>query len=349
MIYRQRDTQAVSAWISDKSGAYTHGRETVCPGFHLYRGFVGCPAWAAGQPCDYCYLKTTFRTDEELRKGVAWVDSCGDTSPPYQCRVGQPGCSGADCLALTINNARAAVEKWVQTGIDPYLRPHVTRRTRSDGVALSGSMMVLNAGELADTLGFPPHDNPHVGMLLDAFSNPATNPYGHKLLFVTKAGLEGTRAHLEGREPSENVILSWSVGNMGANAEPHWLPAFVPGSRLVAAARMLQDGWRVRLRIDPLGPGHDWQADVKQYVRTIRADFGVSKNVPELITLGTLRHKGGRVKLPAEERASIYREAITGLREGGYTSPIGLCKETPEMIDLVLGLEPEAMKCNCIP
>jgi len=344
MIYRQRDSKAVSAWIADKRGAYTHNGETVCAGFHLYRGWVGCPAWAAGRPCSYCFLKTTFRTDEELRNGVAWVDG-GLLSKATLQKEGleRMGYAQAD-------NARAAVEKWLAKSAESRIEADTLLFwDEEQGRPLCVYPDLLNTSELGDGLGFSPADNPHVGMLLDLFSSPDTNPHGQKVLFVTKAGLEATQAHLEGREPSENVILSFSVGNMGANAEPHWLPAFVPGSRLVAAARMLQEGWRVRLRIDPLCPGHDWQADVRQYARTIMAHFGVSKNVPELITLGTLRHRGGRVKLPTEERAGIYSSAVEGLRAGGYTGPIGLCKETPEMIRDVLGIEPDAMKCNCLP
>ena len=102
MIYRARRSKALSAWIADKRGAFTHGGETVCPGFHLYRGFVGCPAWAAGKPCSYCFLRSTFRHDPELRNGVAWVNE------PRQWLGPDP-----------VSNARAAVEKWLETRIDP--------------------------------------------------------------------------------------------------------------------------------------------------------------------------------------------------------------------------------------
>lgn len=356
MIYRQRDSKAVSAWIRDCRGAYTHGGETVCAGFHLYRGFVGCPAWAAGKPCSYCFLRTTFNSarDPSLRNGVAWVDGWRDLEPHKQ----------------TVRHARAAVEKWLERtrcgcgtwhrGLERVQRrnsteSHTWRSVRWCGrCRLSTSTevpppMLLNTSELGDGLGFPPHDNPHVGTLLDAFSNPDTNPHGHKLLLLTKAGLEATKAHLEGRQPSENVILSWSVGNL--DAEPFWENPFAEDGRLEAAGWTRTQGWRVRLRLDPLDDSDNHAIDLPphDHGQEIADDWLPRTAGPELITLGTLRHRGGRVKLPAEQRASIYEQAIEGLRDGGYTGQIGLCKETPEMVESVLGVKPEAMVCNCLP
>jgi len=345
MRYRQRASKAVSPWISDSD--YTHGGEVVCGLRHVYRGVWGCPAWAAGKPCSYCFLGKTVRGKKALLEGVAWIDcDCSDHRPR------EWACDGGDCLGLTIDNARAAVTKWLRGADCSFSRSCRLKCSRSDRCDQFNPMpAILNAGEYTDSLAWTPEENPHLGMLLDLFSDPLTNPYGHKLLLASKGGLEATKAHLEGRQPSPNVILSWSIGNLGEDAEPHWLPAFYPGSRLVAADWMLLDGWRVRLRLDPLGPGHDWQADVRQYATTTIAHFVPQKQhpLPELITLGTLRHNGGRVKLPADERVGIYREAIDGLRQGGYMGDIGLCKETPDMIRTILGIEPHEMRCNCLP
>ena len=369
MIYRARPSNAVRSWIADKRSAYTHGGETVCPGFHLYRGFVGCPAWAAGTPCTYCYLRTTFngQRDPELRKGVAWVDKNTDEHTPINCITcgrdfdprdldavfyheqvpHQPLTEAEQALALcdsrqlpTVNNARAAVTKW--------LAAHGAEECGDGGCNDFGyhgcDMRVLNAGELADSLGFSPDENPHVEMLLDIFSDSATNPHGHKVLFLTKAGLEATKAHLEGWIPSENVIVSWSVGNGGTFHEPSCSPVFGHYGRLEAAGWASWRGWRTRFRIDPIiWPGLD---GIRQWASGVAAtpeDTG-----PELITLGTLRHRGGRVKLSAEERISIYRAALEGLRDGGYEGPVGLCKETAEVIREVLGIEPGEMQCNCV-
>jgi len=346
MIYRSRDSKAVSAWIRDCRGAYTHGGETVCAGFHLYRGFVGCPAWAAGQPCSYCYLKTTFRTDPELREGVAWGKLL-DTI--QRCRL----------APLSVKPARAAVDKWLKAewlltdGNGNVLSQHMPATSSIGPGRWPGDTQLLNASELADSLGFTPDENPHVGMLLDLFSSPDTNPYGQKLLLVTKAGVEGTQAHLAGREPSENVILSWSVGN-DRPSEPWWPDVLIGEGRRWAAAWARARGWRVRWRIDPLVPWHEGLGveggvgTPRNWCWTLPEQIS-SELYPELVTLGTLRHQGGRVMLPDEERVGIYRQAIEGLRDGGYEGEIGVCKETPAIIRTVLGIEPNDMRCNCLP
>lgn len=359
MIYRARTSKAVSAWIADRRGAWSGGAgfqparagcdpAPHCPGFFLYRGFTGCPAWAEGQPCSYCYLRTTFRTDPELREGVCWVTDIGDCD---QCdrldqhdRLGT--CESPDCPP-DISSARAAVEKW--------LAAEPLRECRHDG-EWDIIPFVLNAGELADSLAFPPEENPHIARLLDLFSDPATNPHGHKLLLLTKAGLQATQAHLgchpersEGpRVPSPNIILSWSVGTE-SDAERYWDPQL---DRLRAAVVAARAAWRVRLRLDPLSYIGPWFVyNLANQVARLSASSAQSTDgrFPELITLGTLRHRGGRPKLPAPERASIYRAALEGLRAGGYEGEIGLCKETPAMIRDVLGIEPESMRCNCVP
>ena len=362
MIYRARTSKAISAWIADRRGAWSHPKpetldprpEVVCPGFHLYRGFVGCPAWAAGQPCSYCFLRTTFngQRDPELRDGVAWgglladCEDCHRQDDDGSCRV--PECS----IPIDVAPARAAVRRWLGVRHCPDCAwRDDCRSSRCEMYRPS----VLNAGELADSLAFPPADNPHIAMLLDLFSDPATNPHGHKLLLLTKAGLEATQAHLSGRTPSENVICSFSLGNVcGGPLEAHWQP--IEG-RTDAICWALALGWRVRLRLDPLM----WDAEIRQdsyypgeHAYQVGLAFSSASSAqsadsrfPELITLGTLRHRGGRVKLPPEERAAIYRSALEGLRTGGYEGPVGLCKETPEMIREVLGIEPSEMQCNC--
>jgi len=346
MIYRSRTSSAPSAWI--KTADYTRGGEAVCGLHHVYRGFTGCPAWAAEQPCSYCYLRTTFRTDPALRSGVAWgrlqADCGGCAAPTDGDECHQVACPSA----LDIAPARAAGARWLQRG--PSCGT-CSRACRGRGALLKEALtcervtpMVLNAGELADSFGFSPEENPHIAMLLDLFSSAATNPHGHKVLLLTKCGLEAVRAHLDGRTPSPNVILSWSVGNC-QEAELHWdLHDCLQSSHWAA-----RNGWRVRLRLDPMsivhagGPGVPVPMLPRDHAYYLRCDR------PELITLGTMRHRGGRVKSPDTERLEIYNWTIQGLREGGYRGPIGLCKETPSMIRQVLGIEPAEMRCNCLP
>jgi len=340
----------------------------VCGLRDVYRGVWGCPAWAAGKPCSYCFLKGTVRGKDEMLKGVAWVDPCipckgtGETSWSKHGDADDrltktcSACAGAGIGQYPemrhVHNARAAVEKWL--GTNPHtLCEHQGTKTAGEPCSNPGLWcdppMLLNAGEYTDSLGFSPEENPHVGMLLDLFSDPETNPHGQKLLLVSKAGLEAAKAHLVGRQPSENVILSWSMGQVSLPQGP-WHEEFgrrwqecvdiAPAWPCAAVLWAIRAGWRVRVRLDPMiteGSWGIWLCDA------------LSGEKPELITLGTLRHKGGRVALPDEERVGIYRQAIDGLREGGYEGPVGLCKETPDMIRTVLGIEPHEMRCNCLP
>jgi DNA repair photolyase len=230
------------------------------------------------------------------------------------------------------------VEKWLQS---------------APSAESADKPFLLNAGELADSLAFPPEDNPHIRMLLDAFGDAATNPYDHKLLLVTKAGNVEAVAHLARVDVSRNVIVSFSLGNACAGEfEPHWDASH----RIIGMAWAAAAGYRVRVRIDPLIAHPRAPYTAREHARGLAEILASASSAqsaegrcPELITLGTLRHRGGRVKLPAEERASIYRAAIEGLRAGGYEGPIGLCKETPQMIREVLGIEPGEMRCNCLP
>jgi len=369
MRYRQRDSKAVLAWISDSD--YTHAGEVVCGLRHVYRGVWGCPAWAAGQPCSYCFLKGTVRGKTELLEGVAWVDPCRPCRGTGETRWTKPddehykryrlcsACKGEgisqDPRMAHIDNTRAAVERWLNT--NPHtLCEHQGTKTAGEPCSNPGLWCdpprLLNAGEYTDPLGWTPEQNPHLGMLLDLFSDPETNPHGEKLLLVSKAGLEVTQAHLERRQPSENVILSWSIGNAPIGQEPGWETVWAADGRWQASVQMIDAGWRVRWRVDPL---FSW-------TRASRAPWMWCKDLvrqtssyvdrvahPERITLGTLRHQGGRVMRPEEERVGIYRQAIDGLRDGGYAGSIGLCKETPAMIRTVLGIEPHEMRCNCLP
>ncbi len=325
MRYRERTSKAVSAWVS--ASDYTHDGAVVCGLRHVYRGVWGCPAWAAGKPCSYCFLRGTVRGQTELLEGVAWVDST-EWDSAYPSRV---------------QNARAAVAKWLGRSTAEFVLPQRGLGHGDLVFHLKRETEVLNYGEYTDSLGFPPEENPHLAMLLDVFSDPEANPYGHKVLIVTKAGAGEAWMHLSQRKPSPNVILSWSVGNL--DMEPHWV---APISRAAVAAAYADDGWRVRLRLDPLDSEDNHSIELSPYEHA-KDIAEIPIHQPELITLGTPRHNGGRVMFPDEQRLSIYREAIEGLRDGGYEGPIGLCKETRHIIRQVLGIEPEAMRCNCLP
>jgi len=353
MIYRVRDSEAVSAWISDDRGRHTHGGESVCPGFHRYKGFAGCPAWAAGQECAYCFLRATHRFDRELSEGVVWGRLLADCEDCHR-QEDDASCRAPECrVPIDVSPARAAVAKWLQRPASCATCSRLCLGRQSvlkEALACDKWLpMVLNCGELADSFGFSPKENPHVGMLLYLFSDFETNPHGHKVLFVTKAGLEATKAHLGGRKASDNVILSWSMGD-SPDEEPYWLDLWSNTGRFCGMAWASRQGWRVRVRLDPL-LGRDELSLYKHAANIASAAPCALPNV-ECWTLGCRRYRGGRQAESEEYRMWAYRQVIEGIRwwqgRRGVESTIALCKETPAMIREVLGIEPGEMRCNCV-
>jgi spore photoproduct lyase len=209
---------------------------------------------------------------------------------------------------------------------------------------------VLNMGNLSDSLTFEA-DRPLVARLVDLFrAKAAGRP--HTLLLVTKGGTKEC-APLFKISACPNVAVSFSVNSPEAGAQFEQGAAPVK-DRLAAAKRLKKNGWRIRMRIDPMILGFDYAWVVEQ----------VRKLSPERITLGTLRaernlprftEKGLFDKLepntdnrklsryPLDLRLDLYRQATKKLNG---LCPIGLCEETPDVWD-ALGLDKESKSCNC--
>ena len=209
---------------------------------------------------------------------------------------------------------------------------------------------LLNTGNLSDSLVFE-ENRPLVGALVELFRQYAAGRR-HTLLLLTKGGLRECNTLLE-REPCDRVVVSFSV-NCDAAAKEYENGVPAPADRLQAAETLLQKGWRVRLRIDPMIAGFDYTHTVDEVVR-LR---------PERITLGTLRAEkslprfaedglfdkleppaveGGMARYPRALRMEMYRAAVDRLRD---VAPIGLCEETADVWD-DLALDKDAKSCNC--
>ena len=211
---------------------------------------------------------------------------------------------------------------------------------------------VLNTGNLSDSLCFEDL-RPAMAGLVELFRVHAeARGRPHTLLLVTKGGLRHC-AELLKIAPCRNVIVSFSLNTPAAAAE-HEAGAAAPADRLAAAERLLQAGWRVRLRIDPMIQGYDYSELVEQ-VKQLR---------PERVTIGALRADGQLVKhvapdvmagvapphgpdgvwqYPREERLAMYRPVVEALRG---TCSIGLCEEWPDIWQ-ALGLPVSEKTCNC--
>jgi spore photoproduct lyase len=199
---------------------------------------------------------------------------------------------------------------------------------------------LFSTGELADSLAVTP---PLLHQALDYFESQR-NQF---LMLLTKSS---NITPLLMRRPSPQVIVSFSV-----NSLPAWKAFEIgtpgPDKRLAAARELMEKGWRIRFRIDPI----ILQTKLKYY-ETICKSIAAMK--PEMITIGTLRQfaglsrfskdaprqglrmsDDGRLRYPSEVRKSTYLQIADWL---GFQP--ALCKETK---DLWNSLGWEFTGCNC--
>lgn len=199
---------------------------------------------------------------------------------------------------------------------------------------------VFSTGELADSLAVTP---PLLPKAIDYFSLQK-----HKfLLLVTKSINVDILRKIK---PSKQIILSLSVNSIRA-ANEFEIDAPPPMNRLATAEEMTKEGWRVRIRLDPiiLESGLDNYEYICERIAEIR---------PERVTVGTLRQyptlknfareapcsglkraKDGRMRYLVEDRIETYRKIRSWL---GFQP--ALCKETNKIWEM-LGWEFEG--CNC--
>jgi len=211
---------------------------------------------------------------------------------------------------------------------------------------------VLNMGNLSDSLAFE-SVRPLVVQLVWLFRKEAeTRSRPHALLLVTKSGVKDCKPLFD-TAPCRNVIVSFSVNSPHA-ATRHESGAARVADRLDAARRLQSQGWRVRIRIDPMILGFDY-AWITEQVRQL---------APERVTLGTLRAEAnlprfvgnglfsalekpsdpkGLARFLLEKRLELYGPAVRALSK---VCPIGLCEERPDVWE-ALGLDTEARSCNC--
>jgi len=211
---------------------------------------------------------------------------------------------------------------------------------------------ILNMGNLSDSLVFE-SVRPILPRLIEVFREEAERPgRPHSLLLVTKGGRRDCQSLLK-LPACRNVMVSFSVNNPDAARQYEQGAAPVP-DRLDAARRLKASGWRIRIRIDPIIAGYDYDW-ISDHVR---------KLAPERVTLGTLRAEAslpryvakdlftalvkprsgkGLARYPIKKRLALYRRALKHLRP---VCPVGLCEETPDVWK-ALRLNADAKPCNC--
>lgn len=221
---------------------------------------------------------------------------------------------------------------------------------------------VLNVGELNDSLVF----DDELGFIEWAVPMFEAQKF-HVLLLLSKFDkiqplLDVAQAM--NREKLTQTIVSWSMNTMQAWKKfEHETSS--PVERLLAAKKVSDAGYRVRLRIDPLVPVKNWAEEYSDLVKLI-ADMEVK---PERVTLGSLRFKPftaamvknsgeegqeligylesevdvGRYRVSKTNREMMYLFMARELKQRIPLAEVALCKETEEFRQK-LGL---AGPCHC--
>lgn len=215
---------------------------------------------------------------------------------------------------------------------------------------------IFNSGELSDSLMNPAN----MKQITDLFETQNK----HKLLLLTKSDKVGwLTEHIK-----KQTIASFSL-----NATEVWKlwekRSSSPQQRINAAKQLIEAGYEVRLRIDPIFPVENWR---RYYEDLLYSIFSTLPSDPNRITLGTPRglaktlmftkdkswetiaftdhpeHTGWGKKAPTSTRKEIYQFFHDKLGNLGFDkSRIAICKETRSMWN-ELGMEPKDCRCNCI-
>jgi len=223
---------------------------------------------------------------------------------------------------------------------------------------------VLDTGELSDSLMGERLKEPFSEFIMDMVAGTQ-----HKVLFLSKlTWVENFLKH----EWQKNAILAWSLN--APSVSKRWeldLPTFK--QRVVAAKKVADAGYTVRVRFDPMVPVPNWS---KKYIEAI--DETCKVITPERVTLGTLRGLPSTLgacaraqdplffkswtqyltessnwgkKTEFELRFKMLSVAIGALKVNGI-SKIAVCKDTREMwrcLQSEFGMDYHEMTCNCLP
>jgi spore photoproduct lyase len=215
---------------------------------------------------------------------------------------------------------------------------------------------IFNSGELSDSLMNPAN----MKQIADLFETQSK----HKLLLLTKSH----RVEWLVEKPRKQVIASFSLN--ATEVSKRWEKrASSPQQRIDAVKKLLESGYEVRIRIDPIFPIDNWKEHYEDLIYSI---FSELPSNPYRITLGTPRglsktlisakdktweqiaftdkpeYSGWGKKAPLPLRKEIYTffyEKFEGL--GFDKTKVAICKETRSMWR-ELGLNPDSCKCNCV-
>lgn len=213
---------------------------------------------------------------------------------------------------------------------------------------------LLNSGELSDSLLFEGTEGAISHFVIDLFKDQNK----HKLLILTKS--DDIDNLLESNS-QDILIVSFSINSFEVSDK--WEKG-APSSkdRILAAKKLSENGYTVRVRIDPIVPTKSWK---KQYKELI--DFLFENLTPDVITMGSLRGLQSTInnsedkswvkylndksnwgkKISFDKRYKMYKFMIEYLKDTYNYTDVGLCKETVKIWEK-LNLDYQNIKCNCI-
>jgi len=213
---------------------------------------------------------------------------------------------------------------------------------------------MFNTGELCDSLMNERDDVPFSHWIIDIFESQRA----HKVLFLTKSSHVDRMLEIE---KHKQVAVSFSLNAKEVSRE--WERAPTVKDRIRAASKLSEEGWEVRIRIDPMVPIPDWR---KEYARLVELMF--TNLAPSRVTLGTLRglqstlnnvkdkswvkyldggSSGWGKKTKDETREEMYRWMFALLEPHMSLKNVGLCKETLGMFEL-FNINFSRQVCNCV-
>lgn len=215
---------------------------------------------------------------------------------------------------------------------------------------------IFNSGELSDSLMNPFN----MRQIADVFETQER----HKLLLLTKSG----NVNWLTQKTRRQTIASFSIN--ATEISNRWENKTAsPQGRIEAAKQLIESGYEVRIRIDPIFPVENWH---KYYEDLVYSILSTLPSDPDRITLGTPRglsktlifakdrsweriaftenpeHSGWGKKAPIAVRKEIYTFFFDKLQAFGFKKDrIALCKETRAMWQ-ELGMDYTKCRCNCI-
>jgi spore photoproduct lyase len=232
--------------------------------------------------------------------------------------------------------------------------------TKFDRADIPDALRVLNLGELSDPLAV----EYITGFTEELIPFVANETKKTKLLFLTKSDSIDTLLNLE---HGGKAIMSFSVNTDIVYSQLEHRTAS-PESRLIAARKLQEAGYEVRLRIDPVILYSTWKEDYVElvekiftYVRPSRITIGeyrpskglashISSRFPDSPLLkinSSLVNDGTKLRYPDKYRLAMFRTILKAIKKHDRRVKIALCKEDSK-IWKAIGMPINGLYCNCM-